>query len=185
MKKNHRRGMAGFFFFLQSQIQTINTRLNLLQQKQLMRLYITADLLYRLNHNKPDLCIKCGIHVSSLFHCLLEPPITQEYWKEITATFSIVTKGNLPLCPILGIVGCFIVIFAYLKPIIKLPCHGKTVIRLNNQSWMEGLLHSLTMEKLTMQAKYSTFHKIWRRHFWKGGFVGVVVKLACFVLFEF
>ena len=67
----------------QSQIQTINSGFRLLQYKWSMRLYISPEVLNRLNGNIPDVCIKCETHKGTLFHCLWSCSKLQEFWRKV------------------------------------------------------------------------------------------------------
>lgn len=167
----------------QCHVQTINTRFKLLQYKWLMRIYFTPELLHRIYPNTPDTCVKCGLHKGSLFHCLWECTLIQAFWKEVVAIISICIKERLPLCPKLCIFGCFpanstlsnsrkrMVIFCLLEAKHKIAVSWKSIHRPSKQSWIEGLLQSLALEKLTyaVKGKYNTFIKIW------GSFLGCLL----------
>lgn len=170
---------------LQSQVQTINTRFKLLQYKWLMRIYITPVAQHRMDPNTPDLCFKCGTHKGTLFHCLWECSIIQEFWKEIITTLSKVIDTSLPVCPKLCILGLFpkncalskyeksMVIYSLLEAKHKIALSWKSMYRPCKQKWAEGLLHCIAMEKLTylIKGKYNRFVKIWDAfmEFVKGG----------------
>lgn len=160
---------------LQSQVQTINTRFKLLQYKWLMRTYITPVIQHRIDPNTPDLCVKCGTQKGTLFHCLWECSIIQEFWKEIIETLSKITDTYLPLCPKLCILGLFpenctlskyeksMVIYCILEAKHKIALSWRSMYRPSKQMWTEGLSHCIAMEKLTyiIKGKYNTFIKIW------------------------
>lgn len=73
-----------------------------------MSTYFTPELLQHIYPNIPDNCVKCGIHKGSLFHCLWERTLIQDFWKEVITIASIFIKETLPLCPKLCILGCFL-----------------------------------------------------------------------------
>lgn len=140
-----------------------------------MRTYITPELLHRIHPNTLDTCVKCGIQKGSLFHCLWECTLIQEFWKEIIAIVSMFINEQLPLCPKLCIFGCFpasctlnnnrkkMVIFCLLEAKHKIALSWKSVHRPSKHIWIEGLLQCLALEKLTyvVKGKYNTFVKIW------------------------
>ena len=160
---------------LNAQRQSINTRFKLLQYKWIMRLYITPILLNKFNPCIPDLCSKCGTK-GTLFHCLWDCPIIQAFWIEVLDILSYVTGVRLTVCPKLCILGIFsancklsnadkkMTVFCLLQAKHTIAKLWKSVNRPSLQIWLEGLLHSLALEKLTLtiKGKFSTFEKIWR-----------------------
>lgn len=70
-----------------AQIQT-NTPLRLLQYNWIMRTYITLVKLHKCDPNTPDLCVKCNMHLGTLYHCLEECAESSvlRYMSEMTST---------------------------------------------------------------------------------------------------
>lgn len=87
-------------------VQTINTRLKLLQYKWLMRMYITPEVLHHIYPDTPDTRVKSGTHKGSLFYCIWKCSTIQEFWKEIITILLKVTNKPLPLCPKLILWKC-------------------------------------------------------------------------------
>lgn len=92
---------------LKAQIQTINTRMMLLQHKWLMRTYITPEMLNKWSPDIPDTCAKCLLEKGTLIHCVWECPKLVIFGKMVVCTLSNITKTQIPCIAKLCILGIY------------------------------------------------------------------------------
>lgn len=158
----------------QSQRQTLNASLKLLQYKWIMRLYITLEVLHHFNVNIPDVCVKCETYKGTLVHCLWTCSKLQEFWREVLHILSSLIEVDLPVCPKLCILGFFPKDFKLSKPVRKMVIlcllqarrtvtnSWKSILKPSVECWLENVVQVLPLEKITYSSrgKYSLFEEI-------------------------
>lgn len=84
-------------------MQTINTRLKLLEYNWLMRVYVTPVLLNTFHENITDICPKCNLCKDNFFHCVWACEEILKFWKGVQNLISKIINVTIPLEP-----KCFI-----------------------------------------------------------------------------
>ena len=140
-----------------------------------MRLYISPEVLNRLNGNIPDVCIKCETHKGTLFHCLWSCSKFQEFWREVVETLSNTSEVTLPMCPRMCILRLIpkdfnlsranskMVTLCLLQARRTIAKCWKSIQRPTTKGWLEDIVQVIAMEELTysLKGKYALFEEMW------------------------
>lgn len=90
-----------------AQIQTVNSRLKLLQYNWLMRSYMTPVKLNKFNNDIPDVCIKCDKEKGTIFHCLWQCSQIKDFWGEVKQCIEEILEIKLHLEPKMFLLGIY------------------------------------------------------------------------------
>lgn len=158
-----------------AQIQTVNSRLKLLQYNWLMRSYMTPVKLNKFNNDIPDVCIKCDKEKGTIFHCLWQCSQIKDFWEEVKQCIEEILEIKLHLEPKMFLLGIypancnirkkhrlFLDIGLLLaKRVIAIA--WKEVDRPRIGRWLSELTTTLPLEKITyaIRGKQPIFDNIW------------------------
>ena len=155
-----------------AQTQTINTRLKLLQYKWLMRTYVTPVKLNKFNGSIPDVCFKCN-DKGTFFHCVWECAHIKNFWKEISHFINQSISVDLPLLPVVFILGIYpsnvnnyesaFIDMCSLQAKLMIALSWKNVKRPSLAQWFRGMLSCSSMEKISLfvKGKLNIYEKVW------------------------
>ena len=160
----------------QAQTQTINTKSRLILYKWLLRTYITPVKLHHFDNKNSDKCYKCKSETGTLFHCLWECPIIQQFWHEVLNHSSKLIGCNIPVDAKI----CLLHIYPknlklhpnniHLLNICLTQAKRVVAMKWKEQDkpqynyWIKEMSATFALEKLTFIAKdkVSEFNKIWK-----------------------
>lgn len=149
-----------------AQVQTVNTRLKLLQYNWLMRVYITPVLSNKFNENIPDTCPKCKVCKGTYFHCIWECEEISKFWKEVHNMIGKIINVSLPfgpriflmhLYPKLKSKECIFISMCILQAKRLIALQWKSLEPPSIKRWLRE------MEKITyiIKGKGKTFEDVW------------------------
>jgi len=154
-----------------AQVQTINSRLKLLQYNCLMRTYITPVKLNKIYSNIPDTCFKCN-GKGTFIYCMWECDKIKAFWREINNMIWHIVSVRLQLDSGLFIIGIHpdnwkinkdtqVLIDIHAKRLIAI--YWKKIERPTITRWLKELSSCIAVETITyiLKGKEDQFKKIW------------------------
>lgn len=155
-----------------AQVQTVNTRLKLLQYNWLMRVYITPVLSNKFNENIPDTCPKCKVCKGTYFHCIWECEEISKFWKEVHNMIGKIINVSLPfgpriflmhLYPKLKSKECIFISMCILQAKRLIALQWKSLEPPSIKRWLREMVLNMSMEKITyiIKGKGKTFEDVW------------------------